>query len=301
MSRKQLRSCYNRFFITFLLTMAVIQFSAMGISGVVRRCFPVLLTDPFWHPVLQVAVNDISCYLPPLILFPLMLTKLPEAEPLEKDPLSLPELAQALVVSMGVGYLFSFITVYIITVLEQLVGSTSQNFVNDFENSLPFWLTLFTFAVVAPFFEELIFRGILLNRLRGLGDVSAVLLSALAFGFFHLNVYQLAYAFVLGAIFACVALLTGSIRDTFLLHAIINGSSVLVDHYEVLENGFYLVVFISIPVGVWLFLRERKHIRFESGPLPFSSHEKYVACLRSPWFLITVVLCVLISVISVFL
>lgn len=300
MTRKQLRSCYNRFFISFLLCMVLVQLTATALSAGIQLW---LLKDPAherWSAVLQVALNDISCYLPPLIVFPLLLGKLPSSPALPKDPLDPWELLQAVVVCMGVGYLFSLLTSYIITAIETLVGSSSQNFVSEFETSLPFWLTVMSFAVLAPFFEEVIFRGILLHRLRGLGDTSAVLLSALAFAFFHLNLYQLAYAFVLGILFACITLLTGSIRDTFLLHAIINGSSVFVDHYEALQKPFYTLVLVLILVGLLMFLRNAKHYHLEPGPLPFSKHEKRRACLRSPWFLLTVLLSLLVSVVSVF-
>ncbi len=42
------------------------------------------------------------------------------------------------------------------------------------------------------------------------------------FALFHVNFYQLAYAFVLGAVFAAIVCRTGTIRHTVALHIAIN-------------------------------------------------------------------------------
>jgi membrane protease YdiL (CAAX protease family) len=57
-------------------------------------------------------------------------------------------------------------------------------------------------VVLAPLGEELLFRGILLRALRDYGDGICILVSGLLFGLLHANVYQIFYAFALGAFFA---------------------------------------------------------------------------------------------------
>lgn len=81
---------------------------------------------------------------------------------------------------------------------------------------------LFTSVVLAPLFEEYLFRRLLMDRLARYGAGLAVLTSGLAFGLFHLNLFQFFYAFALGSLFAYIYLRTGRLRYPVLLHMLVN-------------------------------------------------------------------------------
>ncbi|MCD8190200.1 MAG: CPBP family intramembrane metalloprotease [Clostridiales bacterium] len=303
MSRRALRKCYSRFAISVILSIALPQLLGLGLYYAAARFFPQYYWDAFWGPILALAINDVSVYLPGLIVFPLVLRKMPKADPIPVDRLSLWEFLQAAVFSFGVGYGCSLLTSLVISGLEYLTGQTTTNVVDSFTAALPLWLTAVAFVVVAPVLEELIFRRILLRRLLGLGDVSAIVLSALAFALFHANLYQTAYAFLLGLVFGAVVLLTGSIRDTILLHMLINGFSVVmqlnlpVEVYMVAS----LCIYLSIGIAIAMFLAVRRGYHMEPGPLPFSGREKRRACRRSVWFWVMLVLGLGYSAVSIFL
>ncbi len=80
----------------------------------------------------------------------------------------------------------------------------------------------FALCVIAPVFEELVFRKLLLDRISVYGDKIAILLSGIAFGLFHGNFYQFFYAALLGTIFAWVDLRSGKLTLPILLHFFIN-------------------------------------------------------------------------------
>lgn len=83
-------------------------------------------------------------------------------------------------------------------------------------------------AVMAPAYEELTFRGVIFNRYKKITSVwKAVLLSGLLFGLFHLNLNQFGYAMVHGIYFALCNEACGSMLPSFIMHMMINGSSVL--------------------------------------------------------------------------
>lgn len=91
-------------------------------------------------------------------------------------------------------------------------------------------LTLFATVVLAPLSEELACRGVIY---RLAGKVSpkfwvANIIQALAFGILHGNLIQGAYAFALGIILGLVYRQFQNIWLCMLLHAAMNGSSVLV-------------------------------------------------------------------------
>ncbi len=303
MSRRELRKCYSRFAISVILVVALAQGLGAGLYYVALRFFPQYYQDAFWGPVLVMAINDVSVYLPGFLVFPLVLRRLPRGNPIPVDRLSLWEFIQAAVFSFGVGYGCSMLTSLVIYGLEHLTGHVTTNVVNSFTAQMPLWLTVVAFVLVAPVLEELIFRRILLRRLLGLGDVSAIVLSALAFALFHANLYQTAYAFLLGLVFGAIVLLTGSIRDTVLLHMLINGFSVVMQLNLPVE--VYMVasvcIYLSIGIAIAIFLAVRRGYHMEPGPLPFSPREKRRACRRSVWFWVMLVLGLGYSAATIFL
>ena len=86
--------------------------------------------------------------------------------------------------------------------------------------------TVLATVVLAPVTEEVIFRGLIFSRLeRAMPGWLAAVLSALAFGLCHGQPVWMAYAFVLGLVFAFLRLRTGSILPSMLAHFIFNGIS----------------------------------------------------------------------------
>lgn len=173
---------------------------------------------------LTMAVNEAVSYgLAPLALW-LVIRGLPKGE---SQNLSLHPRAfvRTAVYSVGVLYLFSMLTSLIMAAVEQLTGHSTGDLLQSVAEDLPAWFYLVLVGILAPVFEELIFRKLLLDRLRPFGDRAAIWISGVAFGLFHMNLYQFFYAAALGLVFAGVALKTGKIWHTMLLHAIVNLSS----------------------------------------------------------------------------
>ena len=83
-------------------------------------------------------------------------------------------------------------------------------------------VTLIFTAFVAPVFEEMIYRHLLLRSLKPIGDTPAIILSALIFGLAHGNFDQFAYAFLSGVIFGLMAVRYDSIIPGMVLHLINN-------------------------------------------------------------------------------
>ena len=61
-------------------------------------------------------------------------------------------------------------------------------------------------ALVGPFVEELLVRGGVVYRLKDYGKIFSILLSAVIFGLFHMNLIQGFFAFFVGILFAYIAL-----------------------------------------------------------------------------------------------
>ncbi len=86
------------------------------------------------------------------------------------------------------------------------------------------WLVLIT-----PFVEEIIFRGVMLKRLKKYGFAAAVLITSALFAIGHLDIVNMLVSFLPGVALAFVAYRTDSIAYTIPLHMMVNlcGSVVL--------------------------------------------------------------------------
>lgn len=103
-------------------------------------------------------------------------------------------------------------------------------------------------VVLAPLFEEFWFRGMVLQSLRPYGNGFAIFVSSLLFGLTHANLQQFFYTAAIGMILGYVAVQTGSVITSTVMHAMFNAvgaiaslfmaSSDVVTYYYELQMGF---------------------------------------------------------------
>jgi membrane protease YdiL (CAAX protease family) len=302
MSRHELRKCYNRYCWSVMLLFPLGLLVAAGLLRSSYIVLPGLYSDPFWSELLLGGINAVASYLPAALIFLILLRRFPRADKLPVDRLGLWELLQAAVFTLGTTFLFNILTLNLVSLLEGLTGADTVDRVAASDATTPVWSMVIFSVLIPPVCEELLFRKLLLNRLRSLGDVSAVYLSALAFSLFHANFYQMIYAFALGIFFAVVVLLTGSIRDTILLHMLVNGMTTLgyAMEGEVFFTVRWLVYLLCALLAIALYFSKRSHFHLEPGPLHLSARDKRRACLGSPWFYVMLLVCVTGSIAIIF-
>ena len=121
---------------------------------------------------------------------------------------------------LGVNYLASYATTIVQELLPFLQDSYEASIGAMFGTNI--WLAFFLIVVLAPIMEEVLFRHIILSRLRGFGDRFAVLACGLFFGLFHCMVTQFFFATVLGCVLSYVTLRTGNIKFAVFLHFLNN-------------------------------------------------------------------------------
>ncbi|WP_407378571.1 CPBP family intramembrane glutamic endopeptidase [Methanobrevibacter sp.] len=128
------------------------------------------------------------------------------------------------------------------TVITTLIGNTMSNEVINpveqlIENS-SIYINLLIICTVAPIFEEIFFRKILIERTIKYGAKLSIILSALIFALFHGNLSQFFYAFLLGGFLAYLYINTGEIIYPIIIHACVNfyGSVVSIFFSSAAEN-----------------------------------------------------------------
>ena len=95
-------------------------------------------------------------------------------------------------------------------------------------NYLSFLLLLVTTTLLAPLFEEIIFRGILLPTLsRDFGVISGIIVSAFIFALAHLSLGEMPPLFVLGIGLGITRITSGSLFSSVIMHSLWNGLTFL--------------------------------------------------------------------------
>jgi membrane protease YdiL (CAAX protease family)/NAD-dependent dihydropyrimidine dehydrogenase PreA subunit len=90
------------------------------------------------------------------------------------------------------------------------------------------WLTLLMVVVVGPFFEEVVFRGVLINYLLPrTGVFFAILLSSILFASYHFNAWAFAPVMVMGVAATSPAIPRRSVWPAYALHAGYNAIAVI--------------------------------------------------------------------------
>ena len=264
------RKVFSRlgFALTFsILSVNVVQLIVAGFMSAVDP--NLLMTD--WANFFLIAV---SFY---LIGFPLaycMMKKIPVAVSQEKKRLTLWQLVEYGLISYAVMILLNFLTTFLLSFIELFKTESIVNPVQQVILTGSPWLSLLCIVVLSPIIEELLFRKILLDRVRIYGDKVAIIFTAIAFGFYHGNLSQLFYAVGLGIILAYIVLKTNQLKYSIGIHMFVNAMGSLIlpmligDGSDLLRAQIAsVIVVILITFGTILIIKNRKKVELVQGDL----------------------------------
>ena len=108
----------------------------------------------------------------------------------------------------------------------------------------PFWSSFLVTALMAPFFEEWLCRGMVLRGLlagQKIKPVWAIVISALFFAVIHMNPWQALNAFILGLLMGWIYYKTGNLWLTMLIHFVNNGTAVVMSQIDSLKDYEYWI------------------------------------------------------------
>ena len=129
----------------------------------------------------------------------------------------------------------SFITDPVVSALPDMPEELKTMFEQMMQDG-PLWVTVVSTVIFAPIFEEWLCRGMVLRGLlQKVHPAWAMVISALFFALIHLNPWQAVPAFVTGILLAYVYYRTGSLKLTILMHAVNNGTSVIISQLPALK------------------------------------------------------------------
>lgn len=243
---------------------------------------------------------------------------------------------------MGIGMFLSLMAMsfpladignFIGSILSDLFSNgKAQNSIDELTQSLdPVSLLLFT-VIIAPIFEEWLFRRLLIDHTQQYGEKTAILLSAFAFGMFHGNLFQFFYAFGFGLLLAYAYVRTGKLRYTIAMHMTFNffggflpqmtflamskstANAVNSDIVGGMKKAFaaghggevtpfliYLIFdIVMFIVGIVVAILERKKLVFYRAPEELPRGTRVKTVLGNPGIVVFIVLCVLEMITALF-
>lgn len=295
------KKVFNRIGLAIFVSMIlvnIIQVIFFGIIGVVNQ---ELLSAPW----INYAGIAISFYLIGFPVFYLMIKNLPEEEKRESKTLGVFEVIKICFMSYSIVYIVNFLTNILMMLIAVIKGSEVTNpLVNMLEGSNWIWSLIFA-GILSPIIEEMMFRGVMLNKLKRYGDKVAIITTAILFGLFHANFSQFFYAVALGMIFAYVALKTGTIKYSIILHIVVNimGGVILPaaigDGSNIVVAGCVGLALLAIVIiGLVLLIKNRKNISLLDGEIKLEKGTAFKTIWVNVGMILYVVIC-LFSMVSI--
>ena len=151
-------------------------------------------------------------------------------------------------------------------------------------------------AIVPAVFEEMFFRGLLLNAFNGSKKVVAILLSSMCFALYHASAVQLFYQFLMGVGLALLALNAKSIIPCIVTHFLNNFVILLLTYFNVkinLYNALLIVGGVALLV-VFVLFTVRNLVKNKTQ----SVEERPVVSFFLPFGVLGVAVCLLLVAIS---
>ncbi len=162
-----------------------------------------------------------------VIIYPamyLLIRKLPKFT-IEKKKLGIGGFIACLFITYFLMVAANVVGMMLNSAIGNATGNGAVNPLLDIVDDMsPFVMVLFA-VILAPIWEELLFRKFLIDRVANYGEVTAMLMSGLMFGLYHGNLAQGTYAFAIGCFLAFIYMRTGKIGYTIAIHMCINGFS----------------------------------------------------------------------------
>lgn len=273
-SKKILSQC-GWYLSLIMFAVIIVQIIAILVSKKFYNAF----YESDWFSLTVTAIGMLGVGLP--LAFGL-LNKLPDSKRGEKKRLSPGKFLGYFFVCYAALYFSNLVTIIINSVISAIKGSEVINPIEDVLGGSNMVSIILYASILGPIAEELIFRKLLLDKLRRFGDLPAILLTSIGFGLFHMNLSQVLYAAAVGMVMAYVTIKTNTVIYSILIHMMVNfigsGLSILVLNSE---NAIAFLLFsagvcVFVTIGTVIFVKKVKTIELSKPDMPLVRKRDYI-------------------------
>ena len=166
------------------------------------------------------------------------------------------------------------------------------------------FLGVLSIAVVPAVVEETVIRGIVMQPLRRFGDKFAIIASAVLFACMHGNMVQIPYTVVGGMLLGYLAVATGSLWPSIVLHFVNNLYSVIVlstndnfgENVSVIAVVIMLITFTAVGVfGLIRLIKLRYKVTLSEDNKLLTIGEKISAFVKNGPMIVAIVMMFVIT------
>ena len=152
---------------------------------------------------------------------------------------------------------FSPIMDYMVELLEKVFPHINDTYEQTFNNSIKEYSVISNYisiCIFAPLIEEVMCRGLILNRLLSKNKIwVSILITALIFGVLHMNWSQGISAFLAGIVMCFVYVKTRDIKVCIIGHALNNIFALTLMYVNIPNNIITIINILLITTGLILF------------------------------------------------
>ncbi len=220
--RRRAVRAYSRMFFAIAVFQIVGQLSALVIQSAIMFLFgEEYAYDLLKNPYVQMGLQVLCMYVLAFPAFCLCCLGLPKSKHV-KSKMSFGEMLVLLLFNQACMSLVNLVTQPIVATFEEMIGYTYDPAFDSLVTNAPIWLVIVVVVIIGPIIEELMFRKILFDRMSVYGDRLAIIVTAVTFGLFHANLYQLFYTACFGFVLGYAYAKTRRIKYPIILHMIAN-------------------------------------------------------------------------------
>lgn len=139
-----------------------------------------------------------------------------------KRKLTLAEFFQFFMMMFPLSIIGSMIGSGLAFIISSITGHSINDLLTSSLGTMSLPQMIILTVILAPIFEELLFRYAVIGYSRRYGEWNAIIISAIIFALIHTNIFQFFYTFLIGLVFGYVFVYTRRIIYSIILHMCFN-------------------------------------------------------------------------------
>lgn len=156
-----------------------------------------------------------------------MFIKIPAPNAYPFKPVKRHTIAKMVFIGLGVSVVSYSATVILVAIASLIGVDLAPSTITTPTSPAAIFLFIINTTVIPAFFEEMAFRGVVMQTLRRFGDGFALITSSLLFAIIHANFSQTPNAIIMGLVMGYFTMLTGSLWPAIAIHFTNNLSVIL--------------------------------------------------------------------------
>ncbi|WP_029322033.1 CPBP family intramembrane glutamic endopeptidase [Butyrivibrio sp. AE3004] len=226
-------------------------------------------------------------------------------ESAQKKNLSYKELFNFILFMFPLGIFGSIIGSGLAALINLATGSNMDDYLSAMLSDMPLGTVLLLSVILAPVFEELLYRYAVIGYCRRYGEWNAIIVSAFIFGIIHTNLFQFFYTFMLGILLGYVYVYTRKLIYTIIMHVTFNFFGAFVPilittslaESTMFTIGYSLLQYLVAVIGLILLIRFLKNERLlktsEGAPIQERFSKE---ALLNPGMIVLYIICLILTV-----